>query len=384
MNKPLFVGWHLCLLTLFSLPVFSQITPSVQDTELANRLGEQYKKASAVLLKADSRFEFYLDKKTKMPQVRKIETLEYISLRSNLELITYEMYDDQSEIEKVSFSNVRNKTIALPTVCGNYDVDDIFYSDAKICRFKMDFLTKGERKTMTIQKNYRDIKYFTSTYFQEEYPIVDRTILFSVPDWLTLELKSMNFEGYSIEKKVVPDTKNKITSYAYTVQNLADLQQEKYPAGSTYTYPHVFLQCKSFEQNGTRVSLLSSVSDLYQWYYRLARDVSNDKSVLAPLVQELVKNKKTDEEKIRAIFYWVQDNIRYIAYENGVAGFKPESAHLVYQKKYGDCKGMANLTKQLLGIAGYDARLTWIGCLRLLHSFPGRRQPHDLHAVAGR
>jgi hypothetical protein len=146
MNQKLLMGWHFCLLTLFSLPLFAQITPSVQDIELANRLGEQYKKASAVLLKADSRFEFYLDKKTKMPQVRKVETLEYIALRSNLELITYEMYDDQSEIEKVSFSNVRNKTLALPTVCGNYDVDDIFYSDAKICRFKMDFLTKGKEK----------------------------------------------------------------------------------------------------------------------------------------------------------------------------------------------------------------------------------------------
>lgn len=381
MNNKYLFGGYVFLLTLLPVAVYSQITPSIQDTDLANRLGEKYKKASAAILKADSRFEFYLDKKTKTPHVREIETLEFISLRSNHEIITYEMYDDQSEIEKVSFSNVKNKTIALPSVCGNYDVDDVFYSDAKICRFKIDFLTKGERKTLSIQKDYRDIKYFTSTYFQKEYPIVNRTITFSVPEWLDLELKAMNFEGYSIEKKTVSDSKNKISSYEYTAEHLPDLQREKFQAGSSYTYPHVFLQCKSFELNGTRVPVLNSLSDLYQWYSSLTREVQNDKSVLSPLVQELIKNKKNDEEKVRAIFYWVQDNIRYIAYENGVAGFKPESAHLVYQKKYGDCKGMANLTKLMLGIAGYDARLTWIGTNKIAYDYSTPSLAVDNHMI---
>lgn len=66
-------------------------------------------------------------------------------------------------------------------------------------------------------------------------------------------------------------------------------------------------------------------------------------------------------EKIEAVFYWVQDNIRYIAFENGIMGFKPEAASKVYQNRYGDCKGMANLLKEMLKICGYDARLTWIG-----------------------
>src|SRR6185295_4790856 len=65
--------------------------------------------------------------------------------------------------------------------------------------------------------------------------------------------------------------------------------------------------------------------------------------------------------KIKSIYYWVQDNIRYIAFESGIAGFQPANADQVYKNKYGDCKGMANLLAAMLKIGGYDSRLTWIG-----------------------
>jgi len=72
-----------------------------------------------------------------------------------------------------------------------------------------------------------------------------------------------------------------------------------------------------------------------------------------------------DEEKLKVIYYWLQDNIRYIAYEDGIMGFKPEDARDVFSQKYGDCKGMANLAKTMLNQVGFDARLTWIGTNRL-------------------
>jgi len=61
------------------------------------------------------------------------------------------------------------------------------------------------------------------------------------------------------------------------------------------------------------------------------------------------------------IFSWVQNNIRYIAFEYGLAGWIPDNAQNVLQKKYGDCKGMSNLLKIMLQSAGFDARLVWVG-----------------------
>ena len=113
--------------------------------------------------------------------------------------------------------------------------------------------------------------------------------------------------------------------------------------------------------------LLTSVNDLYNWYSGLIRQLKPKPEVLQPVVAQVTKDKKTDEEKIKAIYYWVQDNIRYIAFEDGVAAFKPDEAQHVFEKKYGDCKGMANLTREMLRLAGYDARLTWIGTRRILY-----------------
>src|SRR4029078_9703939 len=77
----------------------------------------------------------------------------------------------------------------------------------------------------------------------------------------------------------------------------------------------------------------------------------------------------TDIEKVESIFYWVQDNVRYIAFENGIIGFKPDAAQNVFKNKYGDCKGKANLLKEMLKLAGFDARLTWIGTSDLPYDY---------------
>jgi hypothetical protein len=72
----------------------------------------------------------------------------------------------------------------------------------------------------------------------------------------------------------------------------------------------------------------------------------NDTKSLQTILNQLVAGKSSDEEKVKSIYYWVQDNIRYIAFEEVIAGFKPEAAQTVFSNKYGDCKGMANLTKE--------------------------------------
>ena len=61
----------------------------------------------------------------------------------------------------------------------------------------------------------------------------------------------------------------------------------------------------------------------------------------------------------------MQDNIRYIAYEDGYSGYIAAGAQDVLAKKFGDCKGMANLLTEMLKLAGYDSHFTWIGTRQL-------------------
>jgi hypothetical protein len=122
-------------------------------------------------------------------------------------------------------------------------------------------------------------------------------------------------------------------------------------------------------ENKPKTELVSNVADLYAWYAEIVAMSDNDTSVVAPKAQQLVEGLNTDEEKMKAIFYWVQDNIRYVAFEDGLAAFKPDACQNVFNNRYGDCKGMANLLKNMLKSVGYDARLTWIGTKRIAYDY---------------
>ncbi len=117
------------------------------------------------------------------------------------------------------------------------------------------------------------------------------------------------------------------------------------------------------------VALIGNLNDLYTHYAQIVSKVDNDSTVFLEKLKSIVANKKTDMDIIEAVFYWVQDNIRYVAFEDGLAAFKPENCQNVYAQRYGDCKGMANLLKCMLTSLGYDARLTWIGTKHLNYSY---------------
>lgn len=50
-------------------------------------------------------------------------------------------------------------------------------------------------------KKTKDIKYFTTIYFTNQFQTLKREIKIVIPKWLNIELKELNFNGYDITKK---------------------------------------------------------------------------------------------------------------------------------------------------------------------------------------
>jgi len=150
----------------------------------------------------------------------------------------------------------------------------------------------------------------------------------------------------------------------------------------SYTVPHVIVLLKSYEMDGQQQKGFQSSADLYNWYNYLYGKCDNQPSVFKSKTDELVRGKSNDLDKVKAIFYWVQDNIRYIAFEDGYAGFIPQTAQEVYKNKYGDCKGMANLTTEMLKQAGLDAHMTWIGTRHLPYNYSIPSLCVDNHCIS--
>ncbi|HEX4851694.1 MAG TPA: transglutaminase-like domain-containing protein, partial [Puia sp.] len=237
--------------------------------------------------------------------------------------------------------------------------ESIFMDDNYGMLYGFEAAESGQRCRFKYDYQYTDAKYLTRFFFHEGFPVRETSISFKVPSWLEIDIKEMNFGNYKIRKEVKKD-KN-LTIYSYTVDNLPAIHQEPASLARPFYLPHLVITVKTFVVDQQKYNGFKSLDDLYAWYNYLYKKAENNPESIKSQVNTLIQNKKTDEEKIKALYYWVQDNIRYVAFEEGYSGFVPQTVQEVYQNKYGDCKGMANLLTEMLKIAGYDAHFSWIG-----------------------
>ncbi|HEX8020881.1 transglutaminase-like domain-containing protein [Mucilaginibacter sp.] len=262
-----------------------------------------------------------------------------------------------------------------------YGSDDIFYSDERVCYFPLELAKKGSTGSVTFEETLNDPRYFTNIYFADELPVQQGEVTIEIPRWMKLDIKEFNFNGFNIKKSTTYNSNSDADIITYIFSNIPAMKKEPHSPGPTYIYPHLLIMCKSATAGGKQITYFNTLADQYSWYRELVKDIAGDPSLLSAKTKELTAGLTNDIDKIKAIFYYVQDNIRYIAFEDGMAGFKPEKADEVLRKKYGDCKGMANLTKALLEAAGYDARLCWLGTKHLAYDYQTPSMAVDNHMI---
>jgi transglutaminase-like putative cysteine protease len=355
--------------------------PTPEDIQLAKSLREKYAKNDVAILESKELITFDLNKSDAKVIVNNSVNEVLMNINHRADISKYEFYDSESKIETFTLKYRNKKNADFPVKDEFYKDKDLFYNDARVKYINVDFPVQGYTYSYELKKKYNDIKYFTSLYFNDEFPVIKKEITVVVPDWLNLELKEFNFEGNTVLKTKTRDEKNGITTYTYVMENVDAFYKEKKAPGRTYVYPHILIIAKSFKNKDKETLLFNSTADLYNWYKSLTDLMKDDTSVLKNKVTELTSKAKTDEEKIKNIYYWVQDNIRYIAFEDGIAGFKPDESNNVFEKRYGDCKGMANLSKQMLKLAGFDARLTWIGTKHIRYDYTTPSLAVDNHMI---
>ncbi|OYQ37199.1 hypothetical protein CHU92_08655 [Flavobacterium cyanobacteriorum] len=109
-----------------------------------------------------------------------------------------------------------------------------------------------------------------------------------------------------------------------------------------------------------------------------------DDAGLKALTLELTQGISSDSGKVKKILYWVKDNIKYIAFENGYEGFIPREAALVYKRKFGDCKDMSSIISAMSAYAGVQGvTLAWIGTREIPYSYDQLSTPAvDNHMIS--
>lgn len=338
---------------------------SSEDEATALQLAKKYKDESVVCINSYQLFSFDKGKNALNDKVVTVEedaVTEFLSLKKFGSIYYPEFYNRFIQIKAfyraIKYGGRYVNSGARPVDRSVTD-DGIFFDDSRVQYFPIRFKEKGSVNKIIVKKNYSDSKYLTRLFFHERYPVKEKTVEFKVPEWLLVDFKPVNFDGNKIEKTVT--TKGGYTNYRFTMKDIPPVKQEQKSIGMAFTEPHIIIQVKSFENKGEAIKGFDKVDDVYNWNYRLYQMAGNEPEQLKSVLQKITQGKSTDADKIKAIYYWVQDNIKYIAYEDGYSGYIPTSVQEVLSKKYGDCKGMANLLTEMLKLAGYDARFTWIG-----------------------
>ncbi|MBL0246526.1 MAG: transglutaminase domain-containing protein [Sphingobacteriales bacterium] len=176
--------------------------------------------------------------------------------------------------------------------------------------------------------------------------------------------------------------------YTWEVQNLPaikGLEDAPYPS---YYIPHLIIYIEQVTtEQGKTTEVLGSTEKLYQWYNSLAASVDTTTSAslrktVADLLQNLPQN-SNNEAKAKTIYEWVQNNIKYVAFEDGLGGFIPRPPNGVYDKKFGDCKDMSILIATMLRLANVPAWLGWVGTRDLPYTYQNMPTPNvDNHMIA--
>ncbi|GAB5399883.1 MAG: hypothetical protein Aureis2KO_14680 [Aureisphaera sp.] len=354
--------------------------PLPENISLAKELKTKYEEEDLAVKSKTTQVTFERNRQTGKLEAMVSEKLDLIGISSSARIQYPVFYDSESKIERFMQRNNKGRDVTGYVKDEAMQSADLFHTDYRVKFTELSFPLQGYNRKLEIEKKYSDSKYFTSLYFSDHYPVVKGKLIVSIPSWLELDIKEFNFEGYTIEKTEKSTDGNKVVTYSYS--DLGAKAKKENSLGPSYLYPHVLFIAKGFKSKDGDVQLFSSTDDLFKWYNGLVESVEIDPSVYSDKVKELISDAGSDEEKIKNIYYWVQDNIRYIAFEDGIAGFKPDSPQNVFTKRYGDCKGMAILTKSMLQEAGFDARLVWIGTDRLAYDYTIPSLSVDNHMIA--
>jgi len=277
------------------------------------------------------------------------------------ESLGFDSFTAIEDIKAFTYLPDENKKIEVDYIETKRAFDNgIFYSDQESKNFTYPAVKAGAEIHLEYKEIVKDPRFLGLFRFGTFVPTESTKLSIEFPKNVSIGYIDFNTQDYPIDFK--EETKGNIKTYTWSVNNMKGFQGEAQSESVLYYLPHIILYIKSYEDQGKTNNILNDVNDLYQWYSTLVDSIDeNNLGKVHTIAEDITKSLSTQQEKAEAIFNWVQDNITYVAFEDGLGGFIPRSASSVCDKRYGDCKDMANLLYEMLNHVGIESYRTWIG-----------------------
>lgn len=143
----------------------------------------------------------------------------------------------------------------------------------------------------------------------------------------------------------------------YEIKNQKAFEKEELMPYFRNIFPNVQFSAVDFVRDGVKGSF-NDWDGMGKWYQSLLTNSNDLTSTQKKFFQELVKDAKTDKEKVSILYKYLQNKTRYIGVQLGIGGLKPFPASYVESKSYGDCKALTNYMKSMLEAVGIQSYYT--------------------------
>ncbi|MGM0611752.1 MAG: DUF3857 domain-containing protein, partial [Thermodesulfobacteriota bacterium] len=226
---------------------------------------------------------------------------------------------------------------------------NIYNPDKRVLKLNIPEIEVGDVLHCVIHDRYDKIRtpetFSDTIFFEKFYPIVFSRTTLVAPETLPLEhIAVLNKSGKTLAYQ--QDKKNKQIRYQWTAENVPQAHPEP-------DMPPFY--------NVAQKVLVSTISDwewVSRWYWNLCEpNLEKISPQMRKKVKDLTAGLESEQEKIRAIFNWVSQKIRYLGLtvEKNAPGYEPHPVSMTFENRAGVCRDKAALLASMLRIAGFRA-----------------------------
>lgn len=176
--------------------------------------------------------------------------------------------------------------------------------------------------------------------FQTHLPIEEKVFVLRAPADRELHFHYRNLD---LAPRITTDDRTGERVYTWLARDIEKIRPEPGMPPATESAP--LLEISTFE----------SWKEFNDWYWNLIREQHESSPEIRARVRELTSGLETRREKIRALYNYVAQKVRYNAWEFGVHGFKPYNAPAIFARSFGDCKDKATLLSVMLSEVGIES-----------------------------
>ncbi|APG65299.1 DUF3857 domain-containing protein [Tenacibaculum todarodis] len=348
---------YLPILFLFLLFSFKATS---QDLNLSSLIIPLELKENANAVVRDNVIEVFIEDIDKM-RIKKKRVITVLNKVGDREIDTYIHYNDDTKISKLSVKiyNALGKEIKKYSKKKFTDISAVsggtLYSDARVKY--IDYTPTDYPYTVVYESEYINSStgFIPKWYPLESFYVSIQSSTYKLynPKNLTLRTKEKNFDGFPIQK-----TENSDAEIHYEMENQPAIKYENNTLSFVDLMPSLLVASNNFS-----LKKVKGFGEDWKSFGKWMNDnllLGRNKLEPATIakITNLVKDAKTDLEKAKIVYKYMQDKTRYISVQVGIGGWEPILASEVDKVGYGDCKGLTNYTKALLDVVGVKSNYT--------------------------